>query len=500
MGFIQRQGLKFSVVNLVGLLVSGLSTVYLYPYVLEEVGLLRFLIDMGTFIFPFISFGINAVCIRFFPRFEDKSSGHHGFIGLLLGAGLLGFILLLLAVWSFHPALLHYYSSKSNLYGTYLWVIVPLTLLTLFNTLFNQYAANFHRIVVPTILFDFSQKIVLPLLLLAYLGGWLNMRGIVWGIIIHSILVLIGFLWYLNSLSKLRFLPDMAFITPNLRKEMVKYAGFGMASSIGYMAVMRLDTIVVPTVLGATANGVYAIASFITNVLIIPMRAVSVLSGPLFSKYWETNNLGEIASLYKKASINILALGLWMFGTFWVSVDDFFLILPTKGSAALAAGKLAILLLALAKLYDLATGLNNYLLGYSRYYHLQLYSLIILAFVSVIAHWLLVPPYGLNGAAAAMLLMTVCYNSFSVGLIWWHFKMHPFSFETIKATAGAVILMVTINWMPSLSQPYVAIFLKSGLFALLYGIFLFRTKVSPELNDIILKYAPFLKRSTPSGQ
>lgn len=500
MGFIQRQGLKFSAVNLVGLLVSALSTVYLYPYVLEEVGLLRFLIDTGTFIFPFISFGINAICIRFFPRFEDKSSGHHGFIGLLLGAGLVGFGLLMLAVWLFNEPLLHYYGSKSPLYSTYLWAIVPLALLTLFNTLFNQYAANFQRIVVPTILFDFSQKIVLPLLLIAYLAGWLDMRSVVWGIVIHSVCVLIGFLWYLNSLSPLRFVPDTAFIEPNLRKEMAKYAGFGMASSIGYMAVMRLDTIIVPTVLGATANGVYAIASFITNVLIIPMRAVSVLSGPLFSKYWETNNLNEIESLYKKASINILAIGLWMFGAFWVSADDFFLILPKQGSAALAAGKPAILLLALAKLYDLATGLNNYLLGYSRYYHLQLYSLIILAFVSVAAHWLLVPPYGLNGAAAAMLLMTVCYNSFSVGLIWRHFKMHPFSFETVKATVGAILLIVAVSWIPSPARPYVAIFLKSGLFALLYGLFLFRTKVSPELNDMVLKYAPFLKRFFPSGQ
>ena len=71
MGVIQRQSLKYSIVNFVGLGIGTLSTLLVYPLVLEENGLMRFLLDSGMILLPILALGAMPDAHLIAPESRD---------------------------------------------------------------------------------------------------------------------------------------------------------------------------------------------------------------------------------------------------------------------------------------------------------------------------------------------------------------------------------------------------------------------------------------------
>ena len=489
MGLVQRQSIKYSVMNWVGVLIGVFSTLFIYPHALEEYGLMRFLLDTSMLLFPLLSLGINSLTIRFFPHFEDKEKGHHGFLGVLLLWGIVGYVFFALLALLFWPHILAFYTGRSSLFQDYLWLLFPLSFLTLLNSIFSQYAINFKRIVVPSLLLDFSQKVTLPLLVLAYWQHWIPLQMMLMGIVLYMITVTAGFVGYIIYLRAWFWRPDFYFFDRVMLRKMLDYAAFGLIGGVGFMLVSKLDSWFVGTFINLKSNGVYAISAFIANVMEVPSRAVIGISIPLIAKHWHEDNMAAIAVLYRKVSINLFIAGLLLFGAFWVSVQPFFQIIAN--GEALEAGRTVILLLGIAKLVDMATGLNNYILNYSRHYRYSYLQIALPAIVSVVLSIWLVPLLGITGAAIATLCATSFYNLISLGLNWYFFRMQPFSPQLLKALLLACMAFAITWLLPMPSQPWVAICWKSGTFTLLFGGAIFGFAVSSDLNELANK---FLKR------
>jgi len=493
MGLVQRQGIKFSIVNWVGVMIGVFSTLFIYPHALEEYGLLRFILDTSTLLYPMISLGINSLSIRFFPQFEDKKTVHHGFLPFLLLWGLIGYAFFALLVLIFWPQILDFYTDRNALFRDYLWMILPVSFLALLNNILNQYAVNFKRIVIPSLLLDFSQKIALPLLIIAYWLHWIPLYVMVYGVLVYLSLTTLGFIGYVLYLQAWRWRPDFSFIDRKLFKSMVDYALFGVICGAGYLLVSRLDGWAVSTFVSLKNNGIYSISAFIANVMEVPARAMVGISVPLIAKHWHDGNTAEIEVLYSKVSINLLLIGLLLFGAFWVSAEPFFKIIANGD--ILISGKMVILLLGIAKLVDMATGLNNYVLSYSRYFKYCYLQIGLPAVLSVGLSLWLVPLWGIVGAATAMLCSTVFYNLMSLGLNWHFFRIQPFSAATWKALALAVLAYGLVWLLPAPGNPWLAIFVKSGLFVLFFTFGALWGGLSSDMNALLGKLLKSVRKA-----
>ncbi len=475
--------------NWVGVLIGVFSTLFIYPHALEEYGLMRFLLDTSMLLFPLLSIGINSLTIRFFPQFENSERGHHGFLGVLLLWGVAGyafFALLALLGW---PYIFEFYKGRSVLFPQYLWLLFPLSFLTLLNSIFSQYTINFKRIVIPSLLLDFSQKVTLPLLVLAYWQHWISLELMLTGVVVYMVVVTAGFVTYIVYLRAWFWRPDFYFFNWAMVRKMLDYAAFGMIGGIGFVLVSKLDGWFVTTYINLKSNGIYAISAFIANVMEVPARAVITISIPLIAKHFHEKNMDAIALLYRQVSINMFIAGLLLFGAFWVSVTPFFQIIANGD--VLEVGRPVILLLGTAKLVDMATGLNNYILNYSPYFRYSYLQIALPAILSIGLSIWLVPVLGMTGAAIASLCATSFYNLISLGLNWYFFRMQPFSMQLLKALLFAG-LAFGITWLlPMPAQAWVAVFVKSGTFTLLFGVAILGFDVSPDLNNLVNK---FLKR------
>jgi len=68
MGVIQRQGLKSSIVSYIGVAIGAISTIYVYPYALEILGLFRAMFDGAVLIGIIVLMGSSIAAVRFFQE------------------------------------------------------------------------------------------------------------------------------------------------------------------------------------------------------------------------------------------------------------------------------------------------------------------------------------------------------------------------------------------------------------------------------------------------
>jgi len=138
MGVIQRQGFKHSIVNLVGLVLGGASTLWLYPLVIGEYGIFQLILSVGVISMPLLALGANTVAIRFFPHFQDNKRGHHGFLTLLFGLFLAGSIFAGSILFLFWDQLLSWLpSDKANTLNKYLFQVIPIACLWVLSSLLS---------------------------------------------------------------------------------------------------------------------------------------------------------------------------------------------------------------------------------------------------------------------------------------------------------------------------------------------------------------------------
>ena len=253
----------------------------------------------------------------------------------------------------------------------------------------------------------------------------------------------------------------------------------------------KIDVFMVGSLGSLQSAGVYSIAAYIAAAIDIPTKSLYAASASSVARYLADDNRTELAILYQKVSINLLVAGLMLFGAVWISVDSLFQIVPN--GAEVAAGKFVLLFIGLSRLVEMGTGLNNYMVYYSRYYLWSLISLGVLGIANFSLNVVLIPRFGMNGAAVATLLSVTCYNAVSVGLVWLKFRLFPFSGKTLLAVALAAAVYAVAQFIPRTEIALIDIAIRSGAYILTLGLLILRFKISPDLNAGLLALTAMIR-------
>jgi len=486
MGIIKRQGIKQSAVAYVGAILGLVNTLFIYPFAwsAEELGLVRFVLDSAILLVPFIVLGLTQVSIRFFPNFKNEAKQHNGFFFFLLMGTLVGFSLLSLLYLLFQTPLLNLYADKSILFQTYIPYIVPLAGLMAIGTIFYSYSTNLQRIAVPSIFNILYIKISLPLLALTYFFGYISLTTVVYGILASYLLRILSYLIYLKKLGKLYLKPNFSLFNKSLFKEMSIFGGFSILGALGNFLATKIDTIMVASLAENELEGagIYSIAFYIANIIMIPAAAIWSISAPIISNAWKTNNIAQIQGIYTKSSINLLIIGLYLLIGIWICIDDLFHLIPN--GEIYEKGKYVVLLLGIAKLINAATSMNDHIILYSKYFRFHLFALLVLASFNILANYYLIPIYQLLGAAIATLASLTLFNLIKLIFIQKKMNMQPFTWNTLWVILIGLISYGIVYLVPTPQNPILSILLKGSLITILYLPPIYFLKISPELNNL----------------
>lgn len=484
MGIIQRQGLKSSIISYIGVAIGVISTMYVYPSALVILGLFRSLFDASVLIGIVVMMGSSVSAVRFFPKYQDATTGHGGLLSWLLLVSGIGFLLFLMAFPFIRTWMVDFIFRDDNLkYKDLVVYVIPLTFFLALINLLSRYISNFKLIAIPSALEQLSIKITLPLIVMAYLAGWLSVEGVVICIVGSFALSAIGMMYYLKHLGEFRLARPLIIRDKTGLKEYSWYAWYGILSGVGSQVAFRIDGLMVSSMIRFEAAGVYSISWALSDIIIKPMRSLASIAAPLVAAKIEENKLDEVKTIYQKSSLNMTIIGAGLFFLIWSVLPYIFALMANP--EVMQQGAYVVFFLGLAQVFDMMTGINNEIISYSKYYRFTLYLTLFLAAVNILANLLFIPMYGLAGSALATCISLFLFNLVKLVFIRIKFGFYPFTTRLIPALAFCIGAWLLTRLLPDAPGNAINLFYKSAVFTLVYGFAIWRFHISPDINHWI---------------
>ena len=460
MSKIQTQGFWNTIFSYLGAAFGVLNLIFLYPFYLEtdEIGLLRILTSVSILYAQLASLGFHSVIIRFQPHYSKNASG---FPFAVVSITTAGFLLTTLIALALRPVITDIYLENSALFVTYYTWLIPLALFVTYFTI----AESFLRVRYKTVFSLFLREVVLRVLTTAGIVG--IMTGIigfeaflVWYVLIHA-LVLIMLLWPLLRDQELSFWPQFSFFRLRRLKRIMQYGLVSLLTGATTYFIQMVDSLMIGAWLDLDQVGVYTVAFFMGAVIAMPARGIGRIAVPMIAAAWKKNQVGKIGRIYASTSLLHFSLGIFILTGILINLTEVFRFLPD----VFAAGTIVVFWIGIGHLIDVTGGLNGFILNTSTRYDRDLYFNLVFIGVSIATNIMLIPSYGLTGAAIASTLSYLSINVIRTYYIWRVFGMHPFNRDYLPVFGIAAISGTVSYLMPiPLQADILVIALRSILF------------------------------------
>ena len=449
MGIIKRQTIQSSLYTYAGVAVGFMTQGLFFPNLFSktQVGLLTLLISLSQVLAQFANLGMNGAGGRFFPYFRNADRQHNGYLILTSLTTLAGFSLCVLGLWLARPWFIAGNQGQSALFIDYYYLLIPLTLFTVYFMVFDNYARLLFDPVTGTILQQFVQRLLILLAGVIYWLGWVTFPQFLGLWLLAFFLQTLLMLFSLVRDKALFLNRQFLALEPALRRNLTRYATLTLTTALSSQIILTIDKVMINSKQGLGDTGVYGTASYFAAVIAVPATALYKVSGALIAESWKTNDLENIAKIYRKSCLNQLIAGCLVFVGVAANLPNVFRFLP----ASYEAGYYVILWLGLGKLIDMATGVNGIILNTSRYYVYDSLFFVVLIFITIAANQYLIPRYGINGAAMGAALATLLYNLVRTLFVGFAFRMQPFTWRNLF-----VIFLTGIVWWVSVQVSYPA--------------------------------------------
>ncbi len=487
MGVIVRQSIITTIISYIGLVIGYLNLLYLYPLILspEQVGLMRTVQDAAILLAQFAQFGLAQSIIRFFPRFIGQVSHSKSFINVILLAALVAFGFFLIVFFIFEQPILGYFQTNAREFIHYSGLVLWLSFITVITTLMEVYSRSLLKNVLPNLLKEIVVRVLLALVVLLYFKGLLTFPQLVTSTVFIYAICLAILVISLAIQGHLHTRVDLGVIEPALRADIIRFSLLSFAGTAGLIIVGKVDSLMVAGLLGLAPVAVYSISFYMATVIEIPKRAMTQVASPLISRAFERNDREEINKIYHKTALNQFILGTLLLIGIVANLDSIFSLMP-KGDFY-EAGKWVVVIVGFGKLVDMLFGPSSEIIVYSKYYWFNIVLILILAVSLIVTNNLLIPIYGINGAAMGSALAFIIFNLAKFIFIWIKIDLQPFSFAFIK-----VIIIAGLAWMAHIIIPKIEfvildIFARSAVITIVFGVLILWLKVSPDANELIAK-------------
>lgn len=483
MNVIKRQTFISTIFSYAGVLVGFISQFFIFPnfFKPEEIGLLNVLLSYMYVMVQVSSLGFNAAGSRFFVHFRDAKHGHRGFLFLALSICLTGFLICSIGVFFLKDWMI---ASKgtSDLLAANFYFLLPITLATVLFNLFDNYAKNLYDTITGTFLSQFIQRFLILASLFLVVFKVLDFSQYIWVWVLAFSFNTIPMIWKAAKLDGFSLKPDFSVMTPDFTKQFATYSVLTILTGFSSMIILYIDKIMLAEISTLQETGIYSTAAFFGSVMGLSLLALNKASAPIIVDSFANNDLKNIDTIYRKSCTTSLIVGCWIFLGIVLNIDNLFEFLP----ADFEGGKWIIIILSLGKLFDLATGLNGIILTLSPYYRYDTYIMLSLIGLTVLLNWILIPIYGMYGAAFALALATIYYNSVRYALLWWKLDMQPFTIDIPKVLLIMVLVGLVVSLIPVTGgtkfKTIIDIAYRSTAITLIYGAIIYWSNVSPELN------------------
>lgn len=273
---------------------------------------------------------------------------------------------------------------------------------------------------------------------------------------------------------------DRAPFDTDLFRRVRNFSLFSFFNGFTLILVSNIDLIMVDVFEGLEITGIYAIGLYVGSVISIPRKSIAKISLPVITNAFSNNDLSAVHKVYRQTAINQFIAGILIYIGVLANMENLYSLLPPE----YATGGIVIMIIGLGHLFDMVNGVNGQVIISSRYYKFDFYAAMVLVIVSVMLNLLLIPKYGMMGAATATAASLLVYNTIKTIYVWFRLKIQPFSFRHIGVLLSALGVYFLSLQIPFAGQVYLDIILRSTFITLLFGSAILIFNLSSEVREL----------------
>jgi O-antigen/teichoic acid export membrane protein len=486
MGIVINQSINNTITTYLGFVLGAFNVLFLYTYFLSDEyhGLLAFIISTATIMLPFISLGTHNGIIKFYSSYSNKDE-KDSFISVMLIVPLLSVIVLTaigLTSMDFIKLIL---PKNEYLNETNIWVIIVAAISFAYFEVFYSLVKIKLISVFGNFLKEIFHRVLISILLIFIYFELINEQEFILSVlsiyILRTFIMMIYALRYNSFVFKMT-IPKNSFL---IFKYLIIICLAGAVANI----VLEIDKFMIAQYLNISKVAYYSVAIYISTLITVPRRSLFQIANPLSAKLLNEKKFNELDVLYKKSSLNLLIVCGFVFLLIVYNLNDIYAFIPENYKE----GYYVVLIISFTKIYNAFLGNVDGILFNSIYYAKIVFIGVLITFVTVYLNYLLIPLYGLEGAAISSFIAISFYNTIKIYMVYLKFNLHPLTKNSFKI--GMIILLgFIISFYFKLEfSIYLNIFIQTLFVSIIYIFIILNFKISVDINNIYTKFIIILK-------
>ncbi len=480
MGIVLKQSLNNTIITYVGFAIGALNHLFLFTTFLsaDYFGLVTVVLAVSNILMPIIAFGVPITMVKFFSSFL-KNEETDSFLTLMLLLPLLILIPLTAFLYFSDDFVGDLLSKRNGIVKNYVWYIFIIGVAMAYFEIFYAWAKVHMKSVFGNLMKEVFVRMGTTVLLLLIYWNTITIafffKALV-GLYIFRMLIMKFYAYRQRA-------PKLNFNWPKNARNIIKYTVLIIIGASASVVLLEVDKVMLNQFKAIENVAYYGVAVYIAVVIGVPSRSMQQITSPLTAKLMNEDDRTGLKTLYHKSSLTLFIISGILFLLILLNVSDLYLLIPE----AYSGGITIISIIGLIKVYDALLGINNAILYNSNYYRAVLLMGLLLAILTIFFNYLLIPRYGIEGAAIASFLAFFIFNTIKLRFVKIKFGILPFSKETLKVLCFLILLGTGFYFINFSFHPIFNIVLKSVLMILIYGYLLYKFNVSEDINQLVNK-------------
>src|SRR5690606_8054532 len=442
---VTKQIFWFSLINYVGIVIGVVSTLYIYPKNPEFLGIIRTVESYSQIIYPIILIGASQALVHFYPTLSVENKNRLFLYSLysvfINSIWLVGIILLFSFLFDFE-------------FISWIWMALPLGVSVAFNEVFKRQSLNLQKLAFPSFFEKIIPKIALPLIFILVGVYSVSENQGVWLFVFSYVLILLFTGIYTLRQDKTRLDLDFKQVFRNLsKKEYFRYSLYAFTGSLGSLLAFRIDTLMLGY-LGYSMKevGIYNLGVMIAMTLLIPATGIFAINSPVISELVKENKINELSVKYKENAKLLFAIGAILYSCILLSINDLFLLLPTKENLLQSVPTLVIL--GLGVVINMGTGFNSEIITFSKHYRFNVIAILVMIVLNIGLNLFLVLglDMGMLGVAYSSFISISVFNLLKTFYIKQKFGILPFDHKYSKLFLVIILVGLVVYFFPNLTS------------------------------------------------
>jgi O-antigen/teichoic acid export membrane protein len=293
---------------------------------------------------------------------------------------------------------------------------------------------GFHTMKYTVYTREFIQPMTNILLIAIFYYAGFRLEGIIYAFILSHLLALIAGLLYLKRIFPQSF--DKKTKPEFELRNIISYSTPLLFVGFLEYFLSWTDTLMLGSLSTIKDVGIYRAASQVPFVMTFFLIAISSIYAPIAANLFHKKEMSRFANMFKTTTrwISYAVIPIFVFILF--SAKE---IMMLFGKGYAETGYIIIIILSFGQLVNCVTGSVGYTLTMTGKQGIALIFSITLLAVNIVLNLLLIPKYGVLGAAIASSISAASINLAKLGAVYKIYKFLPFSGEFVKYLVPSIL-------------------------------------------------------------